>query len=479
MGKPMAECPVLKEAPSGTPFVAAGDELHDLTGILREKKVSLQNGWALWNQTQRLVVVHGVMLDQWRVEELTGFREQTRNVKLSVDWIRSGKPEGFPAENEPVLASVSQTVQPGLITPGASQVEIPSWKCSFFIRAESYVLTKDMVSSQLSLSWDIPDGDGIQHGNLYSLLYLRDNRAVPLATWHAAGHGPAWRINARSEILLADEIPWRDARLLQGGDKFTSCLDSTLESEWHDLRELPIAGSLKLFTMEVPDDDIRSLAGMPAVPQEKDPFAEAPKTESILSPDLPVAVIPKDLEGYLAGPVYDLRSCLSKTAVVFDQGDFAAYDATTKRIFVWCKGDSTIDLIAQVFTLMDCRGPQENVLCEVWIAAGPAPDPGIARFSVLSKSGVKASIELLDAKEDVFASFLAEPSFGTDPMMELRSDFLCNFQQPEKFDWHKKSEVKLESGATILADGAKLRDGRTLKQGLRATVVKEPVRAVR
>ncbi len=74
---PVAECPLLKEAPASTPFVAAGDVLHDLTGVFREKKVLLENGWVIWNQSQRLLVVHGEMAEQWRVEDLSGFCEQS------------------------------------------------------------------------------------------------------------------------------------------------------------------------------------------------------------------------------------------------------------------------------------------------------------------------------------------------------------------------------------------------------------------
>jgi hypothetical protein len=38
---PLARCPLLKQPPASTAFVAAGDALHDLTAVFRGKRISL------------------------------------------------------------------------------------------------------------------------------------------------------------------------------------------------------------------------------------------------------------------------------------------------------------------------------------------------------------------------------------------------------------------------------------------------------
>ncbi len=69
----VSECPLLKTGPAATPFMAAGDELRDLTEVLRSAKVPLVNGWAVWNQTQRLLVAHAAYWTNGRLTALADF----------------------------------------------------------------------------------------------------------------------------------------------------------------------------------------------------------------------------------------------------------------------------------------------------------------------------------------------------------------------------------------------------------------------
>jgi hypothetical protein len=69
---PVLQCPVLAQAPTATPFAAAGDELRDLTALARAEKIPLENGWALWNQTRKLLVVRGPLVDHWHAQAVTG-----------------------------------------------------------------------------------------------------------------------------------------------------------------------------------------------------------------------------------------------------------------------------------------------------------------------------------------------------------------------------------------------------------------------
>ena len=61
---PVDQCPRMAQAPAASPFVAAGDELHDLTALVRAGEIPLADGWVLWNQTRKMLVVHGAMVDQ-------------------------------------------------------------------------------------------------------------------------------------------------------------------------------------------------------------------------------------------------------------------------------------------------------------------------------------------------------------------------------------------------------------------------------
>ena len=137
LNRGVSDFPLMKAAPVATPFVAAGDELHDLTEVLRAAKVPLVSGWAIWNQTQRLLVAHAGILDQWRIEKVSGFRGQTCQAKVTVDWIRSEQPAASTKENDLVFGSVSLLSKSSTKSTGCSHVVDPSGDWSFSVEGES------------------------------------------------------------------------------------------------------------------------------------------------------------------------------------------------------------------------------------------------------------------------------------------------------------------------------------------------------
>ena len=147
----VSECPVLKAAPTATPFVAAGDEIHDLTEVLRSAKIPLVNGWAVWNQTQRLLVAHAGILDQWRIDELSGFRRQILHAKLTLDWIRSEKSATSTCGNDLVFASVGILSRSAVKSAVSCHVVDPSGDWSFSVEGESTVSERNGINTQLSV----------------------------------------------------------------------------------------------------------------------------------------------------------------------------------------------------------------------------------------------------------------------------------------------------------------------------------------
>jgi hypothetical protein len=52
-------------------------------------------------------------------------------------------------------------------------------------------------------------------------------------------------------------------------------------------------------------------------------------------------------------------------------------------------------------------------------------------------------------------------------------DFHCQLQKPTNFEWHNESPLTVSDGIPVLMDATKLSKGRTLKQGLRARVIRD------
>lgn len=471
----VSECPLLKAAPVATPFVAAGDELRDLTEVLRSAKVPLENGWAVWNQTQRLLVAHAGILDQWRVEELSGFRGQTRHAKLTLDWIRSEKSATSTQENDPVFASVGLLSKSSMKSTASSHVVDPSGDWSFSVEGEPTVDETNGIKSQLRITWRGPDGNTTQQGSFTGNVFITDGSNVPLASWHVAGHGPAWRVTAKGEILLADGTAWREARLRQVGDKAAVCVDSTNESNEIEFRELPSGGDRKLQTKALGHDVIRALLGMSTERNSgADPFAEPPNPSPESLPDLPDLVIPANLGNVLTGSLLDLRTPITAAGIGLGAEDFVAYDPITERLVAYCEEAQTVDMLVALFMVTDCRGIPTNVECAAWLTDGAVPDSPWVSLSLLVRSGMRSKFELRDAKDQPLTAFDVEPNWNSDvSIMDLKYDFNCHLQQQStNLEWHSNASVNLSNGIPVLTDATKLPDGRSLKQGLRATVIK-------
>ena len=467
-------CPLLQTAPAATPFVAAGDELHDLTEVLRRAKIPLVGGWAFWNQTQRLLVAHAGILDQWRIDRLSGFRGQTLNAKMTLNWIRCEKSATSAKENDPVFASVGLLSRSMLKSTASSQVVDPSGDWSFSVDGESTVgETNAFIASQLDIAWKGPDGDSTQHGDFMTNLIITDGNTLPLASWQVAGHGPAWRLTAKGEILLADGTAWREARLRQVGDKAEVCGESTDESKRTGFRELPSAGDRKLLTKALGLDVIRALLGMSMEQNEGvDPFAEPTNSPAGTQLNLPEVVIPANLGDVLTGQLLDLRASVTASGILLGDDDFVGYDPLAARLVVYCNEQRTVDALEQLFMVWYC-GSTTYVECAAWLTDGAAPESPWASLSVLVRSGTKSGFEIRDAEDQAIATFEAEPTLGSDIIVDLKYDFTCHLkQQFTNLEWRSNATVILSDGISFLTDAAKLPDGRCLKQGLRASVIK-------
>lgn len=465
---PVAECPLLKEAPASTPFVAAGDVLHDLTGVFREKKVLLENGWVIWNQSQRLLVVHGEMAEQWRVEDLSGFCEQTRQPKLTIDWIRSEKTEDPAPKNAPAFASLGLLGKSGQKSTASTKMTDPSGEWTFSVEAEHTILHDGGLDISLNLSWQAPNGANQQHGNLNVSTAIADETILPVAYWYVVGHGFAWQIDVTADTLLSDGTSWNRARLRQVGEKISICRPAMKSSEWSTVRGAAPRSERKVLAKTFSREFFKGFS-VPWDPDDKsDTFAETPELPTAPPRNFPDAVIPDHLRNCFPNPALDMREVLGESGVALEADDFVAYDPFAERIVVDCKNDMTIDMIKSLLEVLGMR-PPGTIECTIWLADVAKPDSPLVKVLLLTKSGKRPQFQLLDEKEQPIVTFEFEPTLGADDsIVDFRYDFRCRLQQPTNLDWHNESALTLANGVPVLTDATKLSDGRMLKQGLRA-----------
>lgn len=470
LATPVLKCPVLAQAPTASPFTAAGDELHDLTALARAERIPLADGWALWNQTRKLLVVRGPLVDQWRIAEVFGFNRQNRQVKVTVEWLRAKDPTAVPAE--PAFATLGVLAKTCMKGDASATLEKPDGRWKFSAKVEPNVWEDGVIiDMKVAAEWKGPGVGGVQHGSVSTNVMVVDGRPCPLAAWYAVGHGDAWWLRLKADRLLADGSCWRDARLRQVGDAaqpwpmFTpTAMDGTV----------PEVRGWEVAAMTVPGDMIKTLVSGPDASDGKDPFATTPVEREYPRFSLPEAVIPDDLKDFLAPGMQDLSQVMVKAGRATGADDFVAYDPISHRVVFASKNSEVFDRIEGLFVGCDDRwGGARNREYETWLFDAAAPGAPWMRTLLTSKCSQMASIDWHGRKHRQIISFENELSVDESDNFDARYDLRCRMQPQADagVDWHGNSMTHLVPGVPLLTDAFKLPDGRTLRQGQRARVL--------
>ena len=466
---PVLECPVLAQAPAASPFAAAGDVLHDLTALVRTEQLPLADGWVLWNQTRRMLVIRGAMVDQWRIAEMLGFYRQDRHAKVTVEWLRAKDPATV--ATAPVFAAVGLTGNSGQKCTGTAKLETPDGRWKFSAEADACVPDDGVIDVRVTATWKGPGVGEIQHGSVCTSVGVVDGGHSSLAAWYAVGHGDAWQLRLQADVLLADGSCWRDARLRQVGE---------VAQAWRTFTPAAPDGTLpqglgwQLGTLPMSADMIKTIVSLPGAGDGIDPFAAMAGAREYPKFDRPEAVIPDELKDFAAAPMMDLRQVPFMSKLALRPDVFLAYDPLGHRVVYGCKNRDVFDQIGQVFETCDDRWAfARNIEYETWLFDAAVPDTPWAKTSITLKSGQKAAIEWLDHNHRPFITLESEVSNNEGSATTARCDLRSRMKPPAAagLDWHGNSTSNLARDVPLLSDVFKLPDGRTLRQGQRASVI--------
>lgn len=452
-----------------TPFITAGDELLDLTRDYRLKRIPLKDGWVIWNRTRRLLVVHGNVMDGWRVERASGFQNQPLQVRLAVDWLRSGEAGGEDVR----FASVSSISRSTSKSDASAQFPDADGTWTFNVAVEPVILENRDLICGFKIEWKGPEGATAGEGKLSTTVLLVDGGSQTLGSWHADGCGPESRFTVRPEILLTDGTLLRNARLRQTGDQ-SVILDSSVPAgvSVAGFTDFPNPIPRKIKAMKFPRQDILSWNDGPDEPlKDDDPFAE-PADLKMATPlkNLPEAAIPENLTVVFKN-LLDLRELFAKAAISLKGDDFAFYDPNREVLFVACDSGETWKFIEQLFLGHGHVHVARNVESAAWLAESASPDKPVVKMTLHAQSGVKAGMDWTDPKKRPIASFHPETVLGgSGDILDLTYEFVARLpgKSPDS-QWKSESNVTLSNGVRLLSDAVKRPDGSALQQGLRAT----------
>jgi hypothetical protein len=466
---PICECPVLAQAPAATPFAGAGDELRDLTALARAEKIPLENGWALWNQTRKLLVVRGPLVDQWRIADRFGFDAQRRQVKVTVEWLRAKEPTAVPTE--PAFAALGMLGFSGMKSNASMTLKKPDGRWKFSTDVEPIASDDGMMDILITAKWQGPGVGGTQYGSITTSVVIADGKPCPVAGWYAVGRGDAWWLRLKADLLLADGTCWRDALLRQVGDAaqpwptFTpTAPDGTLpDVRGWQMRVRPIARDMIQAIVLGPDegDDI-------------DPFSTPDIGSEYPKFGLPEAAIPEALKDLAAPGMLNMREFYFKALGPLSADVFLAYDPISQRMVFGSKDPVVFDQIESLFLTMDDRWSSSNSpKYETWLFDAATPTEPWMKISLVGKLGMKSVLEWRGRNHRPFVRLENVLNVIEDDSFEQTSDLRCRMKPPATtaLNWHAQAVTGLVPGVTLLTDALKLPDGRTLRQGQRASLI--------
>jgi len=415
---------VLKESPEPTCFVEAGDRLEDVTEVLRKNGAPLKGGWAVWNETRRLVVVRGARVDHWRVPVILYFKKQPVEVAVTYEWFpAAGKLESIPPGRE-ALALLSVASRSG--QKAGAEITVLEGEGAGSYRVESEAVlsySRSLIDVNCRPEWSAMRDGEAQQWKLEGSCVLRDGVRRLLGGCAVADAGTGWIVAIQADACLTDGMPWREARMREENGRAVAAPPNALSrSDGGEI--VPLEGGWFLSDYPVAPEFAESYGPGEDADDSIDPFLpqlpEQPKAPPGFVPSEPEVVIPLHLEGLVALPLVDMRELLRDKGVPLKEGDCVLLDPLGHRLVVCSRNRDVVELVGVLFSGIGC-GIARNIRSDLWLEVG---EREIGRAFVLSRSGLTTSFEWLVGAGEKRLSATTEATFGvSDFLIDVRSVF--------------------------------------------------------
>jgi hypothetical protein len=442
----VSECPLLAKAPDATPFVKDGDILRDLTPSVRASGLPIRNGWVLWNETRRWLIVRGAMSDQWWIDSKLGFEAQDDKVEITLDWFRTLDANHPPKEQDAPLVSLEARCLPGGFRADVERVitlKDGDWK--FEMEADRVYSGDGVTLVSLQSSVNGPRENQRAEGYVATNVRQEDGKPQIVASWYAGIKNSAWWLRLTTDLVLIDGTSRRNARLREVGEAYVPWPSATPDQPCRTIPE-KFRGRVSVSSdIQVVDYMIRKQTGE-EISHDVD-FAKPGMVEKFrknVIKHLPKAEIPEWLSEMAAAPLLDLRQAVSVFGVKLGPDDFIAYDPDTFLVIRASKDAATLELLDSVFTGL-CGGMRNEVKYETWLENANHPGVPFSRISIISETGMRSIIDWNDPATSTKIFMMQEFSPNGEGKLDVRSEYLCKTRKHDgkEFDWKEKAFPKL------------------------------------
>ncbi len=442
----------LKRPPEASPFFGPKDELWDVAVLMSspDRVLSDPPEWIVWNATTGRLVAKGSWATYLEIEHKWELQHPVSQCRVKIDVYDVPVDGSPPDSSKPPKQSLSIFTRNGQKTIASNSengVDI-AVECKAEFHEDE--LTVSGVDIETLILVTLPDGSTSKF----------DTRVVPkddgtplwLAREFDGKIGIDIVLTATSELV--DGTPISEAIMRQEGD---TVIPFPSDIRYWKSDNVAIGEKSRLILCSVPLKVIFRIFGLVKYPEDKiinDPFAttaDVVKQEKIIDESkLKMITAPKILGPRIRGSVFDFGDLDNTLGLKIPEGDLLGYDYVNQRIFIY---SSDIKALLQ-FEKMCTSVIELNPISLVTTVRGNG------EIRLISRSGIKSSIEVTHPKSKQTRYFQVEPSIGED-VTHVDASFTYQDRIGEKMMISMKSSLSLVVGESLKflekskADGSK------------------------
>lgn len=422
-------------APEASPFFNEEDELWDLKGISLDlrKETSPPLEWMIWNASTGRLVVKGEQESIWQLGHRLQPLEQPKQCRLTIEVLE------VPADGRPLADQQKATAGLSWITRSDVEFEVSRESEGRVIRAQGKVrMAEDSLLADVEIAIDC---------SVESQAEMKFNSSFPMMSgnpiWLARDfdgkEGLDLRISSSFELL--DGTPVSDIMRIQHGNQTKS-----IKLDRHEFKKYKIGGKSSLAIQFFAPDDLMRLSPSPGFSDdpfsEPDPFSESPSKQIGEKLGLPEVAPPKNVRSWFDGPVLDIGTIIRPMGIMSDDTSaFVGYDPLTQAIFLLSDEPDEVNKFEQIFA----------TICHLRPKIITATFDGDGQTRLVSRSGVRCSLERAVDEHHLIRSVVIEPVIEIDGTISMRIDYSDESVEGQK--QFLKSSLKLNAGiASVLLD---------------------------
>jgi hypothetical protein len=463
----VAECPKLEKAPAPTPFVKTGDVLRDLTPSVRASGLPIRDGWVLWNETRRWLIVHGAMSEQWWIASKLGFDGQEDKSKITLDWFRTVDSEHPPKVQDVPLATLQAECLTGGYGATAERViKLNDGDWSFELDARQVYSSYGVSRLSLSSGARGPGGDRRPEGYITTSIRQEDGKPQIVASWYAGQKDSAWWLRLTTDVVLSDGTSRRNARFRQVGDAYVSWPSESPDQKCRTIPEkyrgqVSVGNELQMIHYLTMDKSAKDAND--DVFNGKVDVGEVIRKNAIKN--LPQAKLPDWLKEIAAPPLLDLRQAISEYKIELGPDDFIAFDPVTFVVIRASTNADTLESLDMIFVGL-CGGMGNDVKYQTWLEDSAIPDVPLTKISIISETCRISTIDWNDPTTSTKIFLNQEFMPAVEGKLEVRNQFEGKARNPngKVFEWDEQTISTLESDKVDVQDWKKLPNDQVIKK---------------